>query len=98
MQIEFLLEAEEELIEAAAFYQARAEGLGEQFLSEIERSVRYLSEQPLMGQKLDESLRRFLLRRFPYALIYSAEPDTLLVVAVAHQRREPGYWRNRLED
>lgn len=98
MQVEFLLEAEEELIEAAAFYQTRAEGLGEQFLAEGERSARYLSEQSFIGQKLNEHLRRFLLRCFPYALIYGVEPDTILIVAVAHQQCEPGYWRNRSDN
>ena len=96
MSIEFLSEAEEEMVEAAAFYEEQAEGLGDRFLDDVEHSAQLLSEQPLIGQQLDEYLRRLLLHRFPFSLIYSMEPSGILIVAVAHQSRQPGYWRERL--
>ncbi len=87
----FLGEAEEEMMEAAVFYQEQAEGLGERFLDDVERAAQLLSEQPLIGQQIDNNLRRFLLHRFPFSLIYSSELSGILIIAVAHQRRRPDY-------
>ncbi len=94
--VEFLAEAEEEMMEAAVFYQEQAEGLGEKFLDDVERATQLLSEQPLIGQQIDNHLRRFLLHRFPFSLIYSSELSGVLIIAVAHQRRRPDYWQERL--
>ena len=96
MMVEFLAEAEEEMMEAAVFYQEQAEGLGEKFLDDVERATQLLSEQPLIGQQIDNHLRRFLLHRFPFSLIYSSELSGVLIIAVAHQRRRPDYWQERL--
>ena len=95
MTVEFLPEAEEEMIEAAVFYQEQAEGLGERFLDDVERATQLVSEQPLIGQQIDNHLRQFLLHRFPFSLIYSSEQSEILIIAVAHQRRQPGYWQER---
>ena len=94
--VEFLPEAEEEMMEAAVFYQEKAEGLGERFLDDVERATQLLSEQPLIGQQLDNHLRQLLMHRFPFSLIYSSEQSEILILAVAHQRRRPGYWQERL--
>lgn len=45
--------------------------------------------------EIEPDIRRFVLRKFPYSIIYSIEPDCVMILAVAHQRREPGYWRER---
>ena len=91
----YLLPAEEELTESAIFYEDKSEGLGTNFLDEIENSVARICKYPELGQKHSENLRRFVLARFPYSLIYGIEKDTIVVVSVAHQRREPGFWKNR---
>ena len=96
MMVEFLPEAEEEMMEAAIFYQEQAESLGERFLDDVERATQLLIEQPLIGQQINNHLRRLLLHRFPFSLIYSSEPSGILIIAVAHQRRRPGYWQERL--
>ena len=67
--VEFLPEAEEEMMEAAVFYQEQAEGLGERFLDDVERVTKLLSEQPLIGQQIDNHLRQLLQHRFPFSLI-----------------------------
>ena len=89
--------ARDELLEAAARYEEQADGLGERFADEVERAVRFVDEHPGLGTPLGEkgTLRRWTLRRFPYYVIYRAEADALYILAVAHQRRRPGYWRNR---
>jgi len=92
----FLLPAEEEMTEASVFYETATAGLGAGFLDEVQRLVKILREHPELGQPVGRGLRRALLHRFPFSLIYSVEVDAVLIVAVAHQRRRPDYWRDRV--
>src|SRR6266852_5878020 len=92
----FLLPAEEEMTEASVFYEAATSGLGADFLDEVQRVINILREHSELGQPVDRGLRRALLHRFPFSLIYSVEVDEVLIVAVAHQRRRPGYWKHRI--
>ena len=91
----FLSVAEEEMSEAALFYEAASPGFGEKFLADVERTVDRLRLHPEAGVDVDGGLRRVLLHRFPFSLIYSVEFDGILIVSVAHHRRRPGYWRSR---
>jgi plasmid stabilization system protein ParE len=97
MRIEFHPEAEEELIEGSVFYELRVSGLGSRLIDEVQQATELLAERPELGQRIDEVFHRMVLHRFPYSLIYSAEADRLWVVAVAHQSRRPGYWRDRTD-
>lgn len=97
MQYEFHPEAELEFIEEAAFYESEVPGLGERFAREVERIVELLLEHPKSGESIDAELRHFVLRRFPHSIIYSVVGETLFILAVAHGRREPGYWRSRTD-
>jgi len=92
----FLSPAEEEMIEAALFYERRSAHLGIDFLDDIDRVVGLIREHPHIGAVIDESFRRVLLHRFPFNLVYTVEADSILIIAVAHQRRRPGYWRERV--
>ena len=93
----FLPPAEEEMIEASLFYEAESSGLGVELLDDVQRVIDVLREHPKLGQSVGRGLRRALLRRFPLSLIYSEQPDAVLVVPVAHQKRRPGYWRERMD-
>ena len=93
MTYEFHPEAEQEFVEAAAYYEQNVTGLGQRFGSEVRHAIERLLEYPELGSPIDADLRRLLLTRFPYFLIYSFTADLLRVVAVAHARRRPGYWR-----
>jgi len=93
----FLPPAEEEVIGASLFYRAASEELGQDFLDEVQSVVDLLREQPKLGRSVGRGLRRALLKRFPFALIYAYESDIILVVAVAHQSRRPRYWRRRID-
>ena len=97
MKLEFHPEAELELIEAALHYQLEVPGLGERFEAEVRRATDLLLEHPEVGQSVASDLRRFVLPRFPFTLIYSATSDILRVEVVAHQSRLPGYWRARVD-
>jgi plasmid stabilization system protein ParE len=87
--------AEEELNEAAAYYAEARPGLGEAFLNEADRAVQALASSPLAGTVVDKDVRWWLLSRFPYSILYRARPDHIRVLAVAHQKRRPLYWRGR---
>jgi hypothetical protein len=98
MKVEFFPAAEQELMEAAEYYEAQLRGLGEDFILEVERISAVLLELPSLGEKLDSIHRRLPLRRFPYALIFRCDEDIIRVVAVAHRRRRPRYWKPRVQD
>ncbi|MBP6707594.1 MAG: type II toxin-antitoxin system RelE/ParE family toxin [Candidatus Accumulibacter sp.] len=85
-----------ELHDAAAFYAARANvELALAFVAEFERAANRILANPMLGAIFRGSRRRYFLRRFPYSVIYQVAAEELRVVAVAHQRRRPGYWANR---
>lgn len=91
----FLPPAETEMIEASRFYEARSEGLGLEFLDGVQRVIDALREHPRLGQSVGRGFRRAVLRRFPFSLIHSEEADEIVIIAVAHQKRRPYYWRGR---
>jgi len=97
-RIAFHPAARAELLEAAEHYEEQAGDLGAQFIDEVERAVRFIEEHPGLGLSIGEAgrLRRWTLRRFPYYVIYYAEAEILHILAIAHQRRKPGYWKNRV--
>ena len=96
MKLEFHPEAEVELLEAAEYYELQVPGLGERFGAEVQRATDLLLLHTELGAPVDADLRKFVLNRFPFTLIYSASPDVLRVEVVAHQSRRPGYWRARV--
>jgi plasmid stabilization system protein ParE len=95
--VRFLAPAREEFLRAVTFYERQAPGLGAEFYDDTVRALDMVSSSPHSGAPFEGSMRRLLLQRFPYSIIYQAEEETILVVAVAHQRRRPGYWKDRLE-
>ena len=97
MIIEFHPEASEELIISSKFYETRVVGLGDEFLNEIDRILQVLVDTPFLGVELENPFRRAVLRRFPFSLIYTTEEKSLWVIAVAHHRLRPGYWKVRVE-
>ena len=92
----YLLPADEEMTEAAIFYEGRANGLGTEFLDDLQRAVDKILNNPESGQLILENFRRSILSRFPFSLIYTIEPESILIIAVAHQRRRPYYWKERI--
>ncbi len=98
--IELLQAAEEELLDAINRYEDKQDGLGARFLSEVERASNRLEDWPHIGppwtySEVPEGVRRLSLQTFPYHLVYVEDPR-LVIVAVAHMKRRPGYWRTRL--
>ena len=96
MRLEFHPQALDEYEEAARFYASRQTGLELRFIDCVEAALRQVSEAPTRWAVFDIDVRRCLVHVFPFAILYSIEPDYVLIIAVMHLSREPGYWRNRL--
>jgi toxin ParE1/3/4 len=92
---ELVREADDDLIDAAAFYEAQRTGLARRFLTAVERVIAHAAEHPLTGTPLGGAIRRYLVPGFPYAVIYEADREPVRVLAVAHLRRHPDFWRGR---
>jgi hypothetical protein len=95
MNYEFHPEAEIEVIESAAWYESQVPGLGLDFGEEVERVIELLLGDPELGAAVDGDIRHFVLRRFPFSVVYAVVGQLLYVLAVAHGSRAPGYWKSR---
>jgi len=95
MRFEFHPEALEEYEEAARYYASCQAGLELRFIDCVESSLRQVSEAPTRWAVFVVDVRRCLVRVFPFAIPYSVESDYVLIIAVMHLSREPGYWRDR---
>jgi len=93
---EFLPEAEEEMNEAARFYERRKEGLGLEFLNEVEQTIASILAHPRPGPTISPNIRRRIVRRFPFGVLYAIHGNKIAIVAVAHLKRRPGYWKGRI--
>ncbi|SRR6266498_4864354 len=93
--IAFHTDAAEEMRAAAASYEARERGLGERFLDEVEEGLQRIQQFPQLWPSYEGVYRRYLLKRFPYCLVYRTDPEQIFIIAVAHLHRGPGCWRNR---
>jgi plasmid stabilization system protein ParE len=96
VKVRFLTLAQQEVDQAVAWFEERAEGKGVDFLDELDRIVRLIKAYPLAATQIDQEIRRRLFARFPYSLIYGIDHNTIVVIAVAHSRRAPHYWVDRL--
>lgn len=93
--VEFHNLAELELNEAAAFYESEVAGLGLAFLDEVERSINQIRAHPEAAPRILQVVRRRILRRFPYSILFSFVGGKIRILAIASQKRRPLYWRNR---
>ena len=93
--VEFLEEAMEELLEAMMWYEEKKSGLGVRFRDEIFRVIDQLARDSLLWRERAGGYRRINCPVFPYYLPYIIRESKIIIVAVAHERRRPDYWRNR---
>ena len=93
--VRFIGPAEQEMIEAARYYELQAPGLGEDFLDKVEAAAQDIATNPEQWPVMRSDIRRRLIHRFPYALLYRVDPDEVVVPATMHLRRHPEYWLDR---
>jgi hypothetical protein len=86
-----------ELAESIRWYESKCVGLGGELLGEVGKTIDRLTQNPETGHpiSLDQKTRRLLVSRFPYQVVYRLRPDEVVIVALAHLKRRPGYWTRR---
>ena len=95
MRVVFTRIATQELEDAVRFYELEYAGLGRSFKEEVKKAAVRVAEYPKAWSIERGEVRKCLLHRFPYKLLYSVEEDHVLVIAIAHQHRNPDYWVGR---
>ncbi len=98
MKIEFHLEAYDEMLASARFYEQRVKGLGTDFLAPVEETTRRIKQFPDVGPIETSGIRKRLVFGFPFTVLYGRVEDRILIAAVMHKHRRPGYWKERLRD
>ena len=88
-------DADRELEDAADYYDRESTGLGSALINEVEAAYSRIRRTPLAAVEVDPGIRRLVLAKFPYNVIYEVDEDSALVLAIAHQRKRPYYWRGR---
>jgi len=94
--LRFHVAARAELLEAHRFYWRQSPAAADGFLLELDRALDEIAEAPARWPRYVAGTRRLPLRRFPFLVIYLAREGSVTIVAIAHGRRKPGYWRKRV--
>ena len=95
MRYVFHPEALTEYAEAVQYYGEQRVEVAQAFIDAVEDAVYRIRESPTRYITIDEDVRRCMTRRFPYGILYTIEQDYILILAVMHCSREPGYWKRR---
>ena len=94
-RVEFLREAAREVEEALEWYNDRSTLAASQFLEEVDHVLQLAVRRPQAWPVFEAGTRRIVMQRYPFSIIYRAVPGVIQIVAVAHHKRKPGYWRQR---
>ena len=92
----FLDLAESELDEAIAYFNRQVAGLGDRFQREVEATVALITEYPEIGSPITKRVRKFRVRKFKHKVIYVFDGAEIIIIAVAHHKKRPRYWRRRI--
>jgi plasmid stabilization system protein ParE len=89
-------EARDEFREAVRWYRARDRRASSELRVKVSSAIRVIAGTPQRWPKYLYGTRRFVMQRFPFSVVYLDDPELVTVIAVAHSKRKPGYWRDRL--
>lgn len=87
--------AEFELNDAQAFFESKTAGLGARFLTAVEKALAQIERHPQASPIIRHDVRRKLVWKFPYSIMFTIKPDHIRILAIANQKRRPFYWRGR---
>ena len=96
MTYTFHPEAETEFVEAVEYYESCQSGLGEDFSFQILATIRNITAFPDAWPIVDNPVRRCLVNRFPFGVLYTLLENSIFILAVMHLHRHPDYWKNRI--
>lgn len=88
--------AKEEFLDARDYYDDLVFGLGKNFVIEIEKCLNIIKSNPNAYPVLMDNIRKAVIMKFPYSVLYRIEKDKIYLLAVMHQKRKPKYWSSRI--
>ena len=97
MEVIYSIGSKEDIKQSAKYYEDAVIGLGKVFLEIIEKSVERIIQYPKSSRIIKKPYRRYLIKRFPFGIIYTEGKDIIFIVAVMHLKREPYYWLEKDE-
>jgi plasmid stabilization system protein ParE len=97
-RVRFVAPARAEFLAEVFFYNQVAPGQGARFAVAVEEATARALTFPLSGSPSEPNVRRVVVKNFPFSVVYRPETDGIVVFAVAHHSRRPGYWRNRISN
>ena len=97
MKISFLIPVQTEFEEAMEYYDEQRTGLGIEFSEEVRQALDRVSHYPEAWSQLSPRIRRCLVNRFPYSVIYEVRNELLIIIAIQHHLRKPESWRSRVK-
>jgi len=97
MKYRFLVPARSEFQEAVEYYNERQEALGIEFAQEVNVVIERILADPTSYEKCSGNVYSLPTKRFPYAVFYFLEDETVVILAVMHLHRKQGYWKDRIE-
>jgi plasmid stabilization system protein ParE len=97
MKLVILEIARREYDEAKEFYETEQPGLGSQFKEQIRHSLLRIQQYPQAWPPERKEIRRYIVHKFPYKILYSIQDDKIVVLAFAHLHRQPDYWIDRIK-
>ena len=89
-------EAKEDFRDALRWYRAQSPIASVEFRKTVSRAIRDVAQSPQLWPMYLYGTRRFVIHRFPFSVVYLDDPDILTIIAVAHSKRKPGYWKHRV--
>jgi len=95
-RLRFVAPARAEFLAEVAYYNQVAPGQGARFSAAVEEAAARALSFPLSGSPSEPNVRRVIVKDFPFSVVYRPETDGIVVFAVAHHSRRPGYWRSRV--
>jgi plasmid stabilization system protein ParE len=97
-RIRFIAPARREFLSEVVYYNGKEPGLGARFAAAIEEAAMRAVAFPLTGSPASKDTRRVFVKNFPFAVVYRADADGVVIFAVAHHSRRPEYWQLRVQD
>jgi len=97
MNIRYLKYAKLEFHDSIKYYETQQKGLGKRFDSSIQKSINTILEFPNAFHKIDDNIRKYVVDKFPYNIYYLIEEDTIVILSIASQRKDPLYWIDRVK-
>ena len=94
MNVFFTSAARAESLEAFDYYHERSEQAASRFMQCLEAATTWISQHPTTGKPLSSRTRRYLMKTFPYLLVYRIETDAVWIIGVVHEKRDPQHWRH----